>query len=515
MVEEQKKDSRVLVWVAAAVAVVLVAAMLVPLWLMTVFGAFVGAEQGGGAACAPGAGVDVVADGPTYTGPWINPVAGPLTSSYGPRINPVHGKSEIHSGQDIAAPYGTPIAASGSGVVTIAGASTGGNSGFMVAIDHGGGIQTRYVHPYEDEIYVTVGEEVAVGDHIADVGSSGNSTGAHLHFEVRINGQPTDPMVFMQNRGVQLGSDGGVSVEAADADQTDEKERPTEFVRGDTVVFRPNAQQLENLDTVAATVQARGETRQVQIIALITVLQESDGLMWANKGVPESLSYPHDAVGSDHDSVGLFQQRPSMGWGTVGELMDPVVSTHRFLDALQKVQGWQDMAPTRAADAVQRSAFPDAYAKWEPVARELLTGSNISSGAACTSTSPAAVAVPDGEEVSRDSLVAYARENLGAGYKAGGREPGAWDDDGFVWWVNTQAGVRAVPYVSAWTRGERTTSPEPGDLVASGGNGRGAWGRVGIKAEGNYYYTVTERGALKLPVPRDAEYFSLVGVNDR
>ena len=91
-------------------------------------------------------------------------------------------------------------------------------------------------------------------------------------------------------------------------------------------------------------------------------LVESELKMYANSNVPESLQFPHDAVGSDHDSLNYMQQRASMGWGTVAQLMDPVYPAQAFYDALMQVSGWESMDPGAAAQAVQRSAFPGKYA---------------------------------------------------------------------------------------------------------------------------------------------------------
>lgn len=105
-----------------------------------------------------------------------------------------------------------------------------------------------------------------------------------------------------------------------------------------------------------------GEAYDAAQIALATALVESGSpmKMYANNAVPESLNYRHDAVGSDHDSVGLFQQRDNGAWGTVAQRMDPYESAKLFFDALKKVD-WQNMEPGAAAQAVQRSAFPGRY----------------------------------------------------------------------------------------------------------------------------------------------------------
>jgi hypothetical protein len=101
------------------------------------------------------------------------------------------------------------------------------------------------------------------------------------------------------------------------------------------------------------------------VIAVATAMQESQLYNLASDVIPESLRYPHQGTGADHDSVGLFQQRSSVGWGPVRELMRPEYAATQFLAALRNVPGWQRMQLTYAAQAVQYSAFPEAYAKHE------------------------------------------------------------------------------------------------------------------------------------------------------
>jgi murein DD-endopeptidase MepM/ murein hydrolase activator NlpD len=117
------------------------------------------------------------------------------------------------------------------------------------------------------------------------------------------------------------------------------------------------------------------------LIALATAAQESNLQVYANdnRAYPEvvrlSMALPHQAVGHDHDSVGLFQQRPvegDGGWGHVAELMNPASSATKFYQALVKVPGWQRMRLTEASQRVQRSAFPGAYQKWEGLATMLV-----------------------------------------------------------------------------------------------------------------------------------------------
>ncbi|WP_100446896.1 hypothetical protein [Glycomyces xiaoerkulensis] len=107
-------------------------------------------------------------------------------------------------------------------------------------------------------------------------------------------------------------------------------------------------------------------------VALACAMQESKLRNYANVNVPESYDHDYQAEGSDHDSVGLFQQRPSTGWGSVGELMDPKTSAGKFYGTLKKVSDWEEKSITAAAQAVQISAYPDAYAQWEDLAWEII-----------------------------------------------------------------------------------------------------------------------------------------------
>jgi murein DD-endopeptidase len=112
-----------------------------------------------------------------------------LTGDFGPRFDPITGERAFHSGTDLAAPDGTPILAAAEGVVTVAEFS--GGYGGHVVIEHridGATVATAYAHMWKNGIHVRVGEHVVAGQHIGDVGSSGHSTGPHLHFEVRPGG---------------------------------------------------------------------------------------------------------------------------------------------------------------------------------------------------------------------------------------------------------------------------------------------------------------------------------------
>ncbi|UAL30416.1 M23 family metallopeptidase [Nocardioides rotundus] len=126
-----------------------------------------------------------------------------LTSEFGPRVHPITGENSTHTGTDFAAPDGTPILAAADGTVTIAEFS--GGYGGLIVIEHtiaGQTVATAYSHMWQRGIHVAAGDEVAAGEHIGDVGSSGNSTGPHLHFEVRTggtNGEHTDPATWLKS----------------------------------------------------------------------------------------------------------------------------------------------------------------------------------------------------------------------------------------------------------------------------------------------------------------------------
>lgn len=119
-----------------------------------------------------------------------------------------------------------------------------------------------------------------------------------------------------------------------------------------------SAAQLANARAIAAAGRARNASRADIVIALMVALDESSLQNLANPGVPESMALPHDGVGSNADSVGLFQQRPSQGWGTVAELMNPNTAANKFFDALGHTPHGGAAKPWVTAQMVQKSADP-------------------------------------------------------------------------------------------------------------------------------------------------------------
>ncbi|WIB11459.1 M23 family metallopeptidase [Curtobacterium sp. MCPF17_052] len=143
-----------------------------------------GGASGGGAANSSG---------------WVRPAAGFQSSPYGLRVDPYTHVYTLHAGVDLAPACYSPIYAAASGTVTFAG--NGGGYGNEVILDNGGGISTAYGHIVNGGIMVAAGQHVTAGQQIAQVGSTGWSTGCHLHFETRVNGAAVDPVPFMAARG--------------------------------------------------------------------------------------------------------------------------------------------------------------------------------------------------------------------------------------------------------------------------------------------------------------------------
>ncbi|MBB6408632.1 peptidoglycan DD-metalloendopeptidase family protein [Mesorhizobium sangaii] len=150
---------------------------------------FVFQQSDGQFACVTG---DDLVRSLTVTNGMVTPVNGVMTSTFGPRKHPILGTVRIHKGVDWAAPVGTPIAAAFDGEITFQG--DGGSYGNLVKISHGNGRETRYAHMQKFAIAAGVGTKVKAGDIIGYIGTTGLSTGPHLHFELYQNGEAIDPL---------------------------------------------------------------------------------------------------------------------------------------------------------------------------------------------------------------------------------------------------------------------------------------------------------------------------------
>ncbi|MEO3778933.1 hypothetical protein ABGB16_19195 [Micromonospora sp. B11E3] len=148
---------------------------------------------------------------------------------------------------------------------------------------------------------------------------------------------------------------------AVQADKPDSGKLIPHGVQGAQSRIDLDDEQVANAEAIIAATKKAGLPERAAVISIATSLQESK---------LENLGHLGDR--NDHDSLGLFQQRPSSGWGTPEQITDPQYSTTAFLKGLKQVDGWQDMPLTDAAQTVQVSAYPDAYAQWEQQAADLV-----------------------------------------------------------------------------------------------------------------------------------------------
>ncbi len=203
-------------------------------------------------------------------------------------------------------------------------------------------------------------------------------------------------------------------------------------------------------------------------IAVATAMQEST---LRNLG--------HLGADNDHDSLGLFQQRPSQGWGTPEQILNPRYAAGKFYERLVEVEGWQTMPLTQAAQAVQRSAFPDAYAKWQPEAQQLVAVISDGLDIDCTSDGGDGLpplddaGLPEGFVLPTDpqlrAVVSFAFAQRGKPYVWGAEGPDSYDCSGLMMAAWAKGGVQ-IPRVT--TEQVRTgvavpslAALQPGDLI--------------------------------------------------
>ncbi|MGI5126428.1 C40 family peptidase [Pseudonocardia sp. CA-107938] len=213
-----------------------------------------------------------------------------------------------------------------------------------------------------------------------------------------------------------------------------------------------SAEQTANARAIVEVGRAMGVPARGWTVALATAMQES---------TLRNLDH------GDRDSLGLFQQRPSMGWGTPAQVRDPAYAARKFYEGLLKVDGWEALPVTVAAQRVQRSAFPAAYAKWEGQAAALVAAVGQVADVSGCASAPAAV------EGVAARVIGWARQQLGKPYQWGATGPGAFDCSGLMLRAFGAAGV-TLPRTS---RAQFTAGPkipradaQPGDLVFWGAN---------------------------------------------
>ncbi|RTL66391.1 MAG: NlpC/P60 family protein [Pseudonocardiaceae bacterium] len=208
-------------------------------------------------------------------------------------------------------------------------------------------------------------------------------------------------------------------------------------------------EQRGNAQTIIAVARDMGAPPRAWLVALATAMQES---------TLRNINY------GDRDSLGLFQQRPSQGWGTPAQVTDPVYSTRIFIDRLLKVPGWEALPVTVAAQTVQRSAFPNAYAKWEGLAAALVGQlADVSVLPARCTTQTASL--PAG---AAGTAIGFALKELGKPYVWGATGPNTYDCSGLMLRAFQAAGIE-LPRVSRdqYRAGGHVPVREaqPGDLL--------------------------------------------------
>lgn len=216
---------------------------------------------------------------------------------------------------------------------------------------------------------------------------------------------------------------------------------------------RTTPEQAANAATIALVARQRDLPSHAVTVALATAIQESKLL---------NLTY------GDADSLGLFQQRPSQGWGSREEILDPVYSAEAFYAALEEVDGWADMAVTVAAQTVQRSAFPEAYADHEQQAEVMATAltGEYPAGVGCALEEPTSAGDPDRLLTKIDRQVGVDAEADGQVVRISAQEPSqAW---AIASWSVTHAEAEQITAVTvAGHRWDRANSPLVWEIVSA------------------------------------------------
>ncbi|WP_435159317.1 M23 family metallopeptidase [Amycolatopsis sacchari] len=253
---------------------------------------------------------------------------------------------------------------------------------------------------------------------------------------------------------------------------------------GETITL--NRTQLGHAATIITIGgQVEGVGRPGVVIALMAALTESSLRMLANTGAyPESVNYPNDGNGSDHDSLGLFQMRPAAGWGTVAELMNPTYQARAFYGGptgpnhpsprgLLDIPGWQQMDPGAAAQAVEVSAYPDRYQNYQPVAEAILAALTRPAGGAggtpgdpaIPETSRVVFPLPSGTWVKTstfgwrtDPLTGERRFHTGTDYAAADGTPILAVADGVVTVAGFSGGYGGLIVIEHTISGQRVAS---------------------------------------------------------
>ncbi|QBX57304.1 peptidoglycan endopeptidase [Nocardioides seonyuensis] len=282
----------------------------------------------------------------------------------------------------------------------------------------------------------------------------------------------------------------------------------TTNANGETVTF--TQRQLQRAATIVAVGKSANVPARGQLIALMAALTESALRVLSNVSAhPGSAEIANDGDGGDHDSLGLFQMRPSTGWGTVRHLMDPVWSSRAFYggpngpnhgspSGLLDIPNWEDLELGEAAQAVEVSAYPDRYVVNQPVAEAILaalSGVGLGAGLACADDGDGEVPV-DLPEGFPGAFITAAASQLGLPYVWGGGNfegptGGGFDCSGLVLYAAYQASDRRIrlPHYSGDQiragRGIAWADKQPGDLIFFSYPGAGRPHHVAIYVGGD------------------------------
>lgn len=514
--------------VAAALAAALLAVILIPFLL-----ALVGVLFGASAAAASNPCLSPIAGAPAASGPVRLPVIGnyTATSEYGMRANPGQinrGQYRLHAGLDLAeSPTSTTVVAAMAGVIAATPDTRGG--GHQVVIDHGNALTTHYFHLSSRS--VTTGQRVWAGAPLGIEGATGNVDGAHLHFEVRTNGAPTDPRTWLTERGVDVGAPDTPATAPPPA-LTDPGANPAAALAapaGPAPLWPggsppPAAQLIAEFPArvgpwsgeqvvIAGQIIAAGQSRALDAktitIAVMTGMAESS-----------LTNVPHgDEVRGD--TIGVFQNGPERGPYDVR--MDPGGAAGIFYDYLARVPGYLELEPTIAAHKAQVNEDPYHYTPMWPEAvsmvaaltadpsllQQLPVGGPVTG---CTDGAPATAPPAAGEgEGSGAAIASAAAHYEGTDYSWGGGDTTGptlgtyaaasldgthtvgFDCSGLVLFAVHHATGIALPHDSEAQGQDPRGAPvprdynalAPGDVISFSENGTGSpgsFGHVGIYA---------------------------------
>ncbi|RRO97039.1 peptidase M23 [Corynebacterium bovis] len=381
-----------------------------------------------------------------------------VTSGFGPR------EGGFHKGIDLAGPVGTKIFAFADGVVSAA--ADQGVSGFggWVVIDHtiaGEPRSTVYGHMAPGGVHVHVGDHVTKGQHIADIGSAGQSSGPHLHFEITrglrlAGGQQEDPAPWLAKIDAAADGGGGTQSQAGPA-AAGPAGAPTGQGQVVPVSVSPDARatdarQVDNIRAIISRGKGRGASANEIKAAIMAAGQESGWRMLASRAVPESLNYPNDGVvAGDATSVGLFQIQVPMNM-SVADGMNREKQIDWFFDTAAQLsdpgkQAWEIAADTERP----REDLRGMYRRWEPAADELLASEgNIAptGGDGCPPGGGSGGIPASATEFAKKAIEAARRQKgqayVWGGGDAGGPTGGGFDCSGLTLYAYAQASDHQV-----------------------------------------------------------------------